>query len=655
VSDLIELIAATGLLRAGEPVVVLVSGGRDSVCLLDAASRLCGPAHVLALHVNYGLRVAADDEEELVRAHANQLGTGLEVLRVDRADTPSGNLQAWARDVRLGEGARLAAARHALLATGHTASDQAETVLYRLAASPGRRALLGMSARDGRLVRPLLHLTREQTAAHCDARGLRFAQDASNEDPRFARARVRGELLPALARVHPAAAANLVRTAELLRAEAAVLDEVVDTALAGRDRIALEHLGALPHALARLVLVRLAEDAAGTLVPQAAGRLEAVLALGGRGGTASLDLGGGARAVVEYGVLRVARHDERGEGVGPASPSPPSPTTLELPGEARFGRWELQAAGAPAGASLPPFPLAGVACEQLDGDALGPRLLVRAWQPGDRIAPLGLGGTRTLADLFIDRRIPRERRRAIPVLVSGTEIAWVPGVAVSERFRLTRASRRVIALCARELGSPGGEEGYTPASVGMSSSSPPAGADDPRDDAIGDVLVSASDLQRRVGELGVQISGDYAGRRLLLIGVLKGAVFFLSDLMRSISIPVEVDFMAVASYGSATDSSGVVRILKDLDAAIEGRDVLIVEDIVDSGLTLHYLMRNLGSRNPASLEVCALLTKPERRKVDLHTRYVGFEIPDRFAIGYGLDYAERYRNLPYVAALNPGD
>jgi hypoxanthine phosphoribosyltransferase len=184
----------------------------------------------------------------------------------------------------------------------------------------------------------------------------------------------------------------------------------------------------------------------------------------------------------------------------------------------------------------------------------------------------------------------------------------------------------------------------------------------PSEPELGEVLVSADDLQRRVAALGEQISHDYLAdssqqpsqhppQPLLLIGVLKGAVFFLSDLMRYIDIPVEVDFMAVASYGSATDSSGVVRILKDLDAAIEGRDVLIVEDIVDSGLTLQYLLRNLGSRNPRTLEVCALLTKPERRKVDLPTRYVGFEIPDRFVVGYGLDYAERYRNLPFVAAL----
>ena len=174
----------------------------------------------------------------------------------------------------------------------------------------------------------------------------------------------------------------------------------------------------------------------------------------------------------------------------------------------------------------------------------------------------------------------------------------------------------------------------------------------PEEPPIGEILVQPDQLKERVRALGRQVSADYEGRDLLLVGVLKGAVFFLADLMRRIDIPCEVDFMAVASYGSATDSSGVVRIIKDLDRAIEGRHVLIVEDIVDSGLTLQYLLRNLGARDPASLEVCALLTKPERRKVELEARYVGFEIPDRFAIGYGLDHAERYRNLPYVASLN---
>src|SRR3982751_2444240 len=171
------------------------------------------------------------------------------------------------------------------------------------------------------------------------------------------------------------------------------------------------------------------------------------------------------------------------------------------------------------------------------------------------------------------------------------------------------------------------------------------------DAGVGDILVQRDELAHRVRQLGEEISADYRERDLLLVGVLKGAVFFLSDLMRHLEVPCEVDFMAVASYGSPPASSGEVRILKDLDIPIEGREVLIVEDIVDSGLTLSYLLRTLRARNPMSLEVCALLTKPERRKVDLPIRYVGFEIPNRFAIGYGLDYAEKFRNLPYVAVL----
>jgi hypoxanthine phosphoribosyltransferase len=171
------------------------------------------------------------------------------------------------------------------------------------------------------------------------------------------------------------------------------------------------------------------------------------------------------------------------------------------------------------------------------------------------------------------------------------------------------------------------------------------------DEGIGEVLVPEEKLQRRVRELAEEISGDYQGRDLLLVAVLKGAVPFVADLMRELTVDCELDFMAVSSYGSATDSSGVVRIHKDLDAPIADREVLIVEDIIDSGLTLHYLMRNLEARDPRSLEVCALLTKPERRRVDLPVRYVGFEIPNRFAIGYGLDHGERYRNLTYVAAL----
>jgi tRNA(Ile)-lysidine synthase len=292
--DLLAHVAATGLLVADRPVVVLLSGGRDSTCLLDVAVQL--GARVSALHVNYGLREQAGAEEEHCRALCRRLEVELEVERPGRVE---GNTQAWARDVRYAAGVRLAGALSADLAAGHTATDQVETILYRLASSPGRRALLGMEPRSGRLVRPLLEVTREDTAAWCRSRGLSWVDDGSNEDAVFARARVRSGLVPALREVDGRAEANILRTAALLRDEAEVLDAVVTTALAGRDRIAMEHLRELPPALGRLVVRRLAEEAVGGPVPRATARYEDLLALDG-----AMDVGDGARAVVEQGVLR---------------------------------------------------------------------------------------------------------------------------------------------------------------------------------------------------------------------------------------------------------------------------------------------------------------------------------------------------------------
>ncbi len=488
---MLERVLADGLVAVGAPVVAMLSGGRDSVCLLDLAVRGAGPQAVTALHVNYGLRDDCEEDERHCAALCESLGVALEIERPQRPEGP-GNLQAWARDTRYAAAIELAQPRRATILTGHTADDQVETILYRLASSPSRRALLGMRPHDGALARPLLGFTRDETTAYCEQRGLAWREDSSNAEPIYARNRVRHGLLPELARIHPAAAQNVLRTAALLRDEAEVLDALVEAEVDGssgsaRGTISLARLQELPPALRRLVVQRLADGAAGQPVPGAARFAEQVTGLR-RTGTAALDLGSGVRAVVERGVLRA-------------------------------------------------------------------------------------------------------ERRA--------------------RTRLRRVS----------------------------------------DPAIGETLVAQEDLQRRVAELGAEVSRDYAGRDLVMVGVLKGAVLFLADLMRSIDVPCEIDFMAVSSYGSQTDTSGVVRILKDLDAPIEGRHVLIVEDIIDSGLTLHYLMRNLKARNPASLEVCALLTKPERLRVDLSPRYVGFEIANRFAIGYGLDHAQRYRNLNFVAAL----
>jgi tRNA(Ile)-lysidine synthase len=324
--DVRETVRRGGLLTPDRPVLAMLSGGRDSVCLLDVAVTLRTPAQVSALHVNYGLREQADADERHCIALCERLGVALEVVREHRpgavggpaasatasaAASAAGNVQAWAREVRYREAERIARRNDALVATGHTANDQVETILYRLAASPGRRALLGMVASEGRLVRPLLSVTRGQTSAYCEARGLPWREDCSNEDQRYARTRVRHGLLQALRAVHPAAEANVLRTAELLRAETQLLDALVSEELAGAGSIAIERLEQLPAALARMVVVRLAEDAAGTYVPQAGERVQELIELGRRRGRSELHVGGQAGAVIQDGMLEMVKLPSR--------------------------------------------------------------------------------------------------------------------------------------------------------------------------------------------------------------------------------------------------------------------------------------------------------------------------------------------------------
>jgi tRNA(Ile)-lysidine synthase len=310
-----ELVRSGGLLApepdGGGRLVAMISGGRDSTCLLDVAVALLGPQAITALHVNYGLRAQADADQRQCERTCLALGVELEIVSVRRprreGAEASGNLQAWAREERYQAAARTAAGTGARIATGHTADDQLETILYRLAASPGRRALLGMPAREGPLVRPLLEISREQTTAYCRERGLEWCEDESNTDERYARSRVRHGLLPALRAIHPAAEANVLRTASLLRQETELLEGLVASELDGAQSIELARLEQLPGALARMVVVQLAEAAAGTYVPQAGDRVAEILALGRRGGRAELHVGGLAGAVVQDGVLRMIR------------------------------------------------------------------------------------------------------------------------------------------------------------------------------------------------------------------------------------------------------------------------------------------------------------------------------------------------------------
>ncbi len=435
-----ERVRAEGLLAPGRGVVVLISGGRDSTCLLDLAARIVGGESVLALHVNYGLRDAADADERHCVELCARLGVPLEVRRPARR--ARGNLQAWAREQRYAVASKLAAARGADVAVGHTATDQVETILYRLASSPSRRALLGMQAREGLVVRPLLAFTREQTAVYCDRRQLSWREDESNDSDEFARNRIRAALVPALLQVHPAASDNVLALALTLREEAAILDSLVDGVLQGRRELELSLLRELPEALARLVVQRLADEAAGGLAPGVARRTPEVAGLSDRG-TVELDLGSGVRAVAEYGTVRFERLAPGSAGAG-AERQPAAPLTLQIPGSVLFGRVEVRCE------VCPPAREPGV----LDRGSLGDELAVRSWRAGDRMSPLGLAGSKSLQDLFTARRVPRRERAGVAVVESEGEIAWVAGVATSERFKVTESTREAVRLSARPADRP---------------------------------------------------------------------------------------------------------------------------------------------------------------------------------------------------------
>jgi tRNA(Ile)-lysidine synthase len=435
-----ERVRAERLLAPGRGVVVLISGGRDSTCLLDLAARIAGGESVLALHVNYRLREAADADERHCVELCARLGVPLEVRRPARRKR--GNVQAWAREQRYAAASKLAAARGADVAFGHTATDQVETILYRLASSPSRRALLGMQARAGLVVRPLLAFTREQTAAYCHRRQLSWREDESNDSVEFARNRIRAALVPALLQVHPAASDNVLALAQTLRDEAAVLDSLVDGVLQGRRQLELSRLRELPEALARLVVQRLADEAVGGLAPGVARRTLDVAGLSDRG-TVELDLGSGVRAVAEYGTVRFERLAPGGAGAG-AGRQPAAPLALQIPGSVLFGGVEVRCD------VCPPAREPGV----LDRGSLGDELVVRSWRAGDRMSPLGLAGSKSLQDLFTARRVPRRERAGVAIVESHGEIAWVAGVATSDRFKVTESTRDAVRLSARPADRP---------------------------------------------------------------------------------------------------------------------------------------------------------------------------------------------------------
>jgi len=439
-ASLERAVRASGLIRDGSGGVAMISGGADSAGLLAGLAAVCPGDRLLALHLNYGLREDSGEDERTCRALCEGLGVELVAERVT-LDARE-NLQGAAREARYGAAERLRAERGLdWIATGHTRTDLAETVVYRLATSPGRRALLGLPERRGRLVRPLLALGRAEVRELVEAAGLPFRDDPTNEEPLYARNRIRNEVLPVLSEIGPAAERVIAETRAELAEEADALEaiaaEALDASGVGSGTvIPAELLDELHPAVARLALRTLAERVAGR--PVALGRERAAeirrLAAEPEGGI--VELGGGLEARLEHGHVRFALPEAL-----------PEEAALSLPGRCRFGRWEVRA-------ELRPGPVEAAADDTavLDPGSLAD-LRVRSWRDGDKMRPLGLGGTKSLQDLFTDRGVPRSLRRKLPVVTSGGRIAWIAGVAVSEEFAAPLDADRAAVLSATVVGA----------------------------------------------------------------------------------------------------------------------------------------------------------------------------------------------------------
>jgi tRNA(Ile)-lysidine synthase len=436
-ASLEEAVRAGGLVAEGSGGVVLVSGGADSGALAAGLASICPPARLVALHLDYGLRPDSGEDRRTCERLCELLGVE---LVAEPAALGPGNVQAEARAARYAAAERLRAERGLdWVAVGHTRTDLAETVLYRLATSPGSRALLGMRPRSGRVVRPLLSEGRDRVRALALEAGLPFRDDPTNEEPRYARNRIRNEVLPVLRDLSPAAERVIAETRAELAEESEALEaiaaEALESAGAGSGSVvSAEALDQLHPAVARLALRALAERAAGRPVPLGRERASEIRRLAAEPEGGIVELGGGLEARLEHGHVRFAL----------GAPEPAQEVRLALPGSCRFGGWEVRAELGP-----PPPGEPGADTAVLDPEALGAgELVVRAWREGDRIRPLGLGGTKSLQDLFTDRRVPRSLRRSLPVVTSGGRVAWIAGVAVSEEFVAAPGAVRAIVISA---------------------------------------------------------------------------------------------------------------------------------------------------------------------------------------------------------------
>ena len=647
------------LLDGKKHLALAVSGGADSMALLCLMRPLAGEKGIAltVCHVNHGLRgETADRDEAFVREVCARLGLPLRVFHAAELEAEAGKPRAgedWARRLRYACFERVLAEGIDAVATAHTGSDQAETLLFRLARGTGLHGAAGIRPSRPGYLRPLLCLTRADTEAVCRVCGERWVTDETNDADDYARNRLRHGALPALCGVNSAAERNLARFCE----KAAKADEYfarqADALLASARATDAKSLpGGAGYALRSGQPVWMSEPLRQTdplildmalhslvePVRDAEEKYIRLLADLVEKGSGAVQLTDAVRFCARDGVLWREEADKNTRRQGEKADCPKFEVSLPeggdypLPGGRKLHIRVVSACFEEKTQGVHKKDLKNQA-DYAKINSICPVLRLRCRQPGDRFRPAGRGVDRELRKWMNEAGIPPRERDTLPLLAAGQTgaVGLRRGLC---RWAGSRAGHRAAAA--------GGTRKFWRNRI-MS-----------MNDDILKVLVSEEELKAKVAELGAQISKDYEGRNLVLVSILKGSVVFMADLMRAVSIPCSIDFMVVSSYGGGnTTSTGLVKIIKDLDGDLSGKDVLIVEDILDTGITLSNLVPMLKMRNPNSVKICTILDKPSRRKADIAPDYEGFAVPDEFVVGYGLDYDEKYRNLPYIGVLKP--
>lgn len=648
------------MITKGDRIVLGVSGGADSVCLFHVFLQLM-PFFNLSLfvvHVNHGIRGEEAEEDE---AFVKELCENAKVpFWCVKADIPAIAKMEGITEEEAGRKVRYEAFYKCVeknkcnkIAIAHNKNDNAETMLFHLFRGSGVKGLTGISPKRDVIIRPLLCVTRKEIETYLEQQNISFRTDRTNLTQDYSRNKIRHRILTfAQEEINIKAIEHMAHTANQLRLMENYLEKNVDLAynrlvICNKDnsfRMKVKELQQEDLIMQQGIIRKVFYQLANQLKDIDAVHIDLVLELLTKevGKRLHLPYGIQAEKGYEYITMSVnhSRQDKKDSNKTSAKEEIAGfEHVLNIPGDTyipeinhsfrtRIIKYKKNLI----------IPQDGYT-KWFDYDKINNTVLIRSRNSGDYIQIDSKGNNskesnallsnspwsrKKIKSLFIDEKIPREERDLVPLVADGSHIMWVVGNRISEAYKINEDTKAIL-----EISLNGGNEMNNKVNV----------------------LISEEEVAKKISELGKQISKDYEGKEIHLICVLKGGVFITVELAKHLTIPVSMDFMAVSSYGDETISSGRVKIIKDLDESIEGKDVLLVEDIIDSGTTLAYLLELLNSRKPKSIKLCTLLDKPERRIADVNVDYIGFQIPDKFVVGYGLDYAQKYRNLPYIGVV----